>query len=618
MKQSRLPIFPLILILIVAGALRMYAPELTEYKRDEATLSRLALELARGHKFPLLGISSSVGFPNAPMSVYLLAPAYLFTSDPLPATLWIILLNTAAVGMLVLLATRTHGGSVGWIAGGVYALAVWAILYSRKIWAQELLPPFVVLTVGTGLIGYWEGETGRRWARISHWVLLAITVQLHYVGFFVIPISAYLWLFAGSHRRLRETLIGLGLAALVCLPYGVGLFEALRSGALGVSRETLPVTISPKALEYTLILLSGTEIHSLAGPDVFESYLAQIPPIAWLILKAGAVVSLLSAGWIIVRIVWRRDRRAVLDGVLILWAITIPLLFTLTWTPVYPHYLIPMLPAAAWIVGVAVTDAARRFGKFIWGLAGIGLVSYAVTVVGVGLTLFNVLGSTNTPGGFGTPLRDLRKVREAVIQSSPSDLLLELDGQFIGENDQATVWYSLLYDLPVRPVPSQLTVSPAISPLRLSQPTDCLPSDFFLRSGEGCYRLRSQATFSALANPINSAAFQNGLRVTGYQWEKNCVTVEWSVVSIPSDPVLYTVAVHFFGADDVKVGQADRPTWHSRYWRRGDRIQEQFCASQDAVTRAEIGVYIYQPPANFTTIPLETDALWITLQRNAP
>jgi hypothetical protein len=73
-------------LLIFAAVLRLSDPGITEFKRDEANLSQLALDLAQGRALPLLGIGSSANVPNTPWAVYLLAPAYLPGSNPALAT----------------------------------------------------------------------------------------------------------------------------------------------------------------------------------------------------------------------------------------------------------------------------------------------------------------------------------------------------------------------------------------------------------------------------------------------------------------------------------------------------------------------------------------------------
>ncbi len=153
----RLDWLALVLILCLAAALRLGAPGISEFKRDEANLSALALDMARGHAFPLLGIDSSVGIRNAPFSVYVVVPPFLLTSDPTLATLYAGLLGVAAVLLVYGVVRRYYGPLAAFVAGLLYAVSPWAVIFSRKIWAQDFLPVVVMLTITTGLLGFVEG-----------------------------------------------------------------------------------------------------------------------------------------------------------------------------------------------------------------------------------------------------------------------------------------------------------------------------------------------------------------------------------------------------------------------------------------------------------------------------
>ncbi len=96
----------LALILLVAASLRLGAPGITEFKRDEGNLAQLALDMAHGRNLPLLGLSSSVNVPNPPISVYLFAVPFVFSDSPIPATLFVGALNVVAVGLAWALARR--------------------------------------------------------------------------------------------------------------------------------------------------------------------------------------------------------------------------------------------------------------------------------------------------------------------------------------------------------------------------------------------------------------------------------------------------------------------------------------------------------------------------------
>jgi hypothetical protein len=112
--------------------LRLGAPGVTEFRHDEANLSQLALDLARGRDLPLLSINSSVGVPNSLVSVYLFALPYLLDDTPVLATLFVGPLNVIAVALTWTLARRYYGPVATAVVGLLYAASPWAVIYSRK------------------------------------------------------------------------------------------------------------------------------------------------------------------------------------------------------------------------------------------------------------------------------------------------------------------------------------------------------------------------------------------------------------------------------------------------------------------------------------------------------
>ncbi|MEO8608446.1 MAG: glycosyltransferase family 39 protein, partial [Chloroflexota bacterium] len=126
----------LVTVLIIAALLRLGEPGIVEFKHDEAMLSLMAQDMVSGKGIPFTGIPSSVGVPNPPISVYLLALPYALSSNPLFATMFIAALNVLGVGLLWWIAHRYIGRTAAILAALIYAVNPWAILYSRKIWAQ--------------------------------------------------------------------------------------------------------------------------------------------------------------------------------------------------------------------------------------------------------------------------------------------------------------------------------------------------------------------------------------------------------------------------------------------------------------------------------------------------
>ena len=98
----------LLLILVVAALVRLGRPDMTEFKADEGRLLTAALTMRDG-EFALRGISSSVGFPNAPVSVWLYALPLVVWPHPYAATLFTGLLSVVAVGGTYWLGRRYMG-----------------------------------------------------------------------------------------------------------------------------------------------------------------------------------------------------------------------------------------------------------------------------------------------------------------------------------------------------------------------------------------------------------------------------------------------------------------------------------------------------------------------------
>src|SRR5687768_10405621 len=104
---TRRDLLTLLVVLFAAALVRFEGP--IEFKHDEAWLSVLAQEMARGETFPTTGILSSVGIPNPPTGVYVFALFYPLVNDPYAVTLMVIALNLIGVGLLWVFTHRYFG-----------------------------------------------------------------------------------------------------------------------------------------------------------------------------------------------------------------------------------------------------------------------------------------------------------------------------------------------------------------------------------------------------------------------------------------------------------------------------------------------------------------------------
>jgi 4-amino-4-deoxy-L-arabinose transferase-like glycosyltransferase len=603
-------------ILCLAGVLRLGAPGISEFKRDEGNMTLRALDLVNGRDFPLLGLSSSVSIPNPPISVYLFAIPYALDHDPRAATLFVGALNGIAVGLAWGFARRYYGPSAAVVAGLLYAAGPWAVIYSRKIWAQDLLPPFMIAVIWTGVLGFGERK---RWAQWLHWPLLAITLQIHYAAFVLVPLTLIMMLIWRESVRWRQIVIVVGLAALTGLPAIIGAYQdhwlsldRLREGMEEhTSDSDHQRVISTTALDYAWFTVAGTDIHSLAGPDQFQAYLDSMPNV-YALFKLVPLAAILSAAVLGVRCWRKRTVRESVDLVLLLWLALPVLAFTWEWTEVAPHYMIPLMPASYILCGAGLaatfdrlkTPRARRVVAIF---AGTTLVSVAALQVVMTVGLLRFLDRHATPGGFGTPLHYLLGVRDAILDQQPSDIIVISQDEVAPYDEVPAVWGALLDSvmqvrfvngthtavIPAAPALELIAWSPG---LRICADLTCQDQPgvqvFDRRPGEPPYLLRLIQPDLPVGNitPLAPIRFANGAYLIGYALEANSVVMIWQL----GGPVQanYQAFVHALNASGIRLDQADRPAWPGRYWRQDDRLILWFDLTLPAETAAlYVGMY---------------------------
>ncbi len=612
-----------LVILSVAAGLRFGLPEVIEFKRDEANLARLALDFVQGRAFPLLGIGSSVGLRNAPFSVYVVTPPFLLSSDPALATYYIGALNVLAVALLYGLARRHYGVLAALTAALCLAANPWAVMFSRKLWAQNALMPFIILTVGSGLAAFLPDQRRARLAQLLHLPLLSLTVQIHFAALALVPLSLYL-IWQGRQRLTRYFIGSLLLAALTVIPYAIGTLDSLQRGAWasaqlgGESSAAEGGLLSTQTLSYAVLMLSGTDLHAFAGAETFERWLDTLPVGTYSALTAFLGIPLL------ILTVWRlvvglRGKQP-LDIVVGLWLLLPLAIFSVRWVTPQLHYLIPILPAAFLALGAALRDVLenalypRRLVLFFIGV-GLFLIALQAALV---IHLLSFLGQVATPGGFGTPLGMYAPIRAELLAQQPADVLIRADGQFVGIDDEATVWDTLLYDLPNRRfLPPDLEVYPAQDAALLV--LGCPQSDAAVRgtlytmrpltdgTPERCVQLSTRTPTDFDARRYQTVTASPTLDIGGgleaFDWDETagCLHLVWRLPEPATTPFgdQFHVALSLYAADGSRIIQADGQFWLGRFWRANDRAVSRHCLPELPAQpdHAQIGLYTYQQGA---------------------
>ncbi len=602
-------------IMALALSLRLALPDVVEFRQDEANLSLLARQMAQGRIFPLHSIDSSVGVLQPPALLYYFLPPYLLTSDPLLATQYMGIMAALAVLLSYFLARRYFGVGAALCAAALFAASPWAVFFSRKVWPADQLALLTVVTFGAGMIGLLEGK---RWAQLIFPPALALTGQNHYLNFVLIVPALYL-LWQGRRRLTRYFWIGVLLALLLSLPFLIGpafasLIEALTSGGLARS-DSAALSLSAESFTAFAELLSGADLARWAG-DYRELFLERLPIRAALPLLYGvSALAALSALWLIARSLARPDSRTPVDVTLLLWLLCAPVATALTWFPTFnDHYLLPSHAAAYLCIGAALSDwlrAPRPVRRALQALGGAALIGVLLLQTWLQLAFLDFVGKYATPNGFSTPLGMYMRARAAILAQQPEQVLARLDGQYIGYNEQASVWNFLLYDVPtVRFLQAGIEVYPAAPTLFLSDRCDGAEGEtFYWRRDpitsvpEGCFHFTwSGPTFDPSGfTPLEGALrFANTARLTAYRWqpEDGCLALVWQAEA-PARGVVsdfFQGAVKFYDAAGAQVADADGYFWNGRYWQRGDLIVRTFCADAarqraDHIVAARVGLY---------------------------
>jgi|GEM_PF-386527 len=352
----------LILVLILAAGMRLYRVEAVEFYHDESMLGMLAQEMADGQTFPLQGIVSSVGIPNPPQTVYTILPPFWFSNNPVVVTSWVIVLNLVGVVLLYILALRQFGFAPALLAATFYAVNPWAVMYSRKLWAQDYVNPFLLLSLLFAQIGF---RDGKRWAQVLTVPVMLWGMQIHFAAWALVPLFGWVILAGRKNWHIRSLILSAILSLLVLTPFILGIVQTLSQDPTRIgdslrasAGRNLDGGLSPWV--HWFRLLTGDDIKTWLLPTNDLST-AQTLTSTWMMI--GLIPVGLTALWAL----FRRHSWGVW-GAFALWLIVPPLAFGIILSDVWPHYFIPLFPGFAQFFGLALTPSTtdeRKLSKLV-------------------------------------------------------------------------------------------------------------------------------------------------------------------------------------------------------------------------------------------------------------
>mgnify|MGYP001338155789 FL=1 len=592
---TRGEILIILLILAVAAATRLGRPDLIEFKADEGRLMTLALEMAGG-EFARRGISSSTGFPNAPMSVWLYAIPLRLWPHPYAATLFTGLLSVAAVGGAYWLARRYWGVRAAAVAALMLAASPWAIIFSRKIWAQDLLPLFAVGWAIGAALAFVEG---RRAFLVLHLVCLAIAVQIHPAALGLVPVTILFLLVFRRRVDWRYLLLGGLLAALTAAPFLWYLFGRWQAeGGLSLSSGDAARPISLDSLRLIFTITTGEGARSLAGAGhdgLPGEVVARWLWLAWII--CGVV-------WAIRQLIGRWDApSSKVAFICLAWFFVPALSFVWQWTPVYLHYFIAVMPAPFILAGAffsRLLDRLRPRGQ---------MAAWAVAIVLIAMQLASwvyvmaAVAANPLAGGFGIPLgvklSAADGARRMLEESAATEVLLVGAGSNPEQEDFSAEFRALLHDVPRRYVDlNSEAVFPGgrsvvlLDTALADEPTSTRELYKWAAEDERSFPVPgtdvayTTMELSPVAFPVADVSLQpepllaNFVRFIGHNAlvdvpEGQLWDIYWRPADNP-DPSEFHLFNHLIDGTRTRVAQVDGAAFSGYQWRTGDVVISRF------------------------------------------
>src|SRR5215831_21054649 len=164
------------LILLVAGFLRFYQVNTSEFDDDQAILFRMAHDAISHGLLPITSNTASISIAHPPGVIYLFMLPAALSANPLSGIVFVGFINLIAVLLTYLFTRRYLGRLAGTLAALLYAVALIPLDYSRFIWQPNLMPPFVILFIFTLFWGVVERRQGWLFPAL---LLLGILYQMH-------------------------------------------------------------------------------------------------------------------------------------------------------------------------------------------------------------------------------------------------------------------------------------------------------------------------------------------------------------------------------------------------------------------------------------------------------
>jgi hypothetical protein len=444
----------IILVIVIGAVLRLCLFDLMEFKADEVN-AILLTEHWLNSGIPQFGLMSGVGIMNPPGFVIILLPVISFSLSPLVVGFYIAGFNIVSIWLIYRLGVILGSPRGGFWAGAYLAVHPWLILYSRKIWAQSLLPFFILLILIT------LARCSRsKYSRCIFWVvpLIALTWQIHYSVYGAL-IFIVIWFAAEVVRRRvnwRWFLPGLAFGLIIFAPY---LYYSMKTGFKDFlfSYQQMGRGTDPLGIIYSQVKVWAETSFSggFGYPFALKPISLALTPLGlekpWLQPLAGIGTFLVIFFAVLGLSLRRRESRTIFrfEVWLALFSILPLLLYMIRGRGVSPHYFIAGIPAVLMLAGLG-TEKFRSLLKknrgkirILASLSYLGGMIVILSGILIWLSFILYINRTGGTGGdYGIAYRFQANVAEALVADRVSPEAIDAR---LTRDDSIGIFYLLKY-----------------------------------------------------------------------------------------------------------------------------------------------------------------------------
>jgi hypothetical protein len=416
--------------------LRLYQINTTEFDEDQAMVFRMAHDAIYHGLIPATSNIASIRIVNPPAVIYLLMLPAAFSANPIWGAIFVGLFNVMAVLLTYIFVRRYYGRIAAIIASLLYATAYNTLFYSRFIWQQNLIAPFVVLFI---FALFWGVVDRRKGWLFPALLLLGILVQLHETTIILSVLLLVALLLAPGTVRWRD--LALGVASLLLVFFTYLLWELSSKFAdlnVLLRMAKLHAQVDSQALDYYRLFLKpydhlATDTHALQ--HMLVPYISWLRRFMLLSLLCGFAIAIVRC-FALLSMTRQADprrggggedvgegrlRRPILTGfralrstwteflatpqrcgylLLLTWQIVPILILSRHAVPIYPYYLLMVMPGPFIFIGLFLATLMswlQRRGRW-WNIPRYGV--YVITsLVIVAQLLSSYAGIRNDSSG---------------------------------------------------------------------------------------------------------------------------------------------------------------------------------------------------------------------------